>query len=127
MTPHRTVDSTHDDANNLWKPYVVCNSCGSRIAGYSANYDMWWAGLATVTSNSGSHLGTVDVKFDEVDVVGESADLKHHLACQENGHAGGLDHRTTAVSCMYQNVSAEIPDFDSHDTQTMYNYNNHSD
>lgn len=122
--PH-TLDHYYDAADR-WCPCIVCNTCSALMEGLSANYNASWPGLAVITSATGSHFGTVQVKFDEADAPGKSADWIHHLMCQENGHAGGLDHRSTAVSCMYQIVTG-IPDFDAHDTSTLSGANNHAD
>lgn len=115
------------DANNRWKRYRVSNSSGASLAGYSDTYGQGWPGLTVITQSSGSHMVTVDIYFEESGAGGLTDNQVHQLMCQEDGHAGGLDHRSTAVSCMYQNITPGIPDFDSHDTSTLYNAYGHSD
>lgn len=115
------------DANNRWKPYRVSESTAASMAGYSDSYGLGWPGLTVITQLSGSHMITVEIFFEEIGASGLTDNQKHHLMCQEDGHAGGLDHRSTAVSCMYQNIGPGIPDFDSHDTTTLYGAYGHSD
>ncbi len=115
------------DANNRWKPYRVSNSSAASLAGYSDTYGQGWPGVAVITQSSGSHMVTVDLYFEESGAGGLTNNQVHHLMCQEDGHGGGLHHRTTAVSCMYQNIAPGIPDFDSHDTTTLYDAYGHSD
>lgn len=115
------------DANNRWSPYRVSESTPAPMAGYSDSYGLGWPGLTVITQRSGSHMVTVEIFFEETGAGNLTDNQVHHLMCQEDGHGGGLDHRTTAVSCMYQNITPGIPDFDGHDTTTLYDAYGHSD
>ncbi len=74
------------------------------------------------------HISQADIVINDRLVPQLSDYKKHHIFCQENGHAGGLDHRDGLKSCLHQTpLDPASEDFDDHDTTVMYNENGHSD
>lgn len=115
------------DANNRWYPYRVCNTCASNISGYSDRYPFSWYGETRVVQNSGWHFVVVEIFFNEATASGLNDAKKHRLMCQEDGHAGGLDHRQSTDTCMYEYTDVWPQDFDQHDTSALYAIYEHSD
>jgi hypothetical protein len=117
-------------ANNNWYPYQVCNTCSTKIDGVNAYYnDPSFIGAAEV-SYSGSHITFVTIKLDDADLSGRTYNELHAVTCQEQGHAGGLDHVYSAgsTSCMrYGGYGWPPTDFNQHDTDTLFSLNQHID
>lgn len=116
------------NANNNWYPYQVCNTCNNKIDGLSAYYnDPGFIGAAEITY-TGSHIDYVTIKFDDADLQGRTYSEQHAVSCQEQGHAGGLDHRSESTTCLRDgSYGWPPPDFDQHDTDTIFSIHDHID
>lgn len=120
------------NASNNWYPYQVCNTCFNVIDGVNAYYnDPGFIGAAQITYNSGTgHISFVTIKLDDADLAGRTYDEQHAVTCQEQGHAGGLDHvfSPTSTSCMrYGGYGWPPTDFTQHDTDTIWSIHQHTD
>ena len=72
-----------------------------------------WAGTwgcALMVSGSTTKCNSGQITFNL-----RYAPVRYSLACQEQGHAVGLDHSTSTGSCMYQNAAVAAGDYDAHD------------
>ncbi len=116
------------NADNNWFPYQVCNTCNNSIDGLSANYnDPAWIGAAEITY-TGSHINFVTIKLDDADLNGRTYNEQHGVTCQEQGHAGGLNHRSESTTCLRDGIYGwPPPDFDQHDTDTIKSIHQHID
>lgn len=120
-TLNTSVSTVFDSSNNYYTDVVVYDQNYTTFCDYDWDAtcdDNLWGLTTCVWLNAVGRCERHEVRYDTSDTAGFSSTQREGLACHENGHSVGLEHRNSESGCMYA-FNLYLRTFTSHDRSHM--------
>jgi hypothetical protein len=115
-----------NEASRLGAYYSNPGTCPFHcVQVYEGNYGSGWYGLTTLSVDANKHFIAGNMKIQLNNSLSTTQNQRQSIACQEEGHAIGIDHQSATNSCMYP-TAAYFPLYpNGHDFDMVYTLYDH--